>query len=230
MEKHTLAERTAAQLIGMIQERSYRPGDKLPTEMELAADLNVGRNTVREALRLLMSRNIVTVRQGAGTFVSEKNGVADDPLGFGMREDKDRLTRELLQIRVILEPPIAGLAAQNAEPEELVRLEGILGEMERLIREKKDYSRADSEFHAQIAACTHNEVMSDLVPVITEGVRVFASNVQETEYEQTLISHRAIFRAIAERRPEEARQAMQYHLLYNQYRYVNAQEPGDGKK
>lgn len=227
MEKHTLAERTAARLIEMIQERSYRPGDKLPTEMELAADLDVGRNTLREALRLLISRNIVTVRQGAGTFVSEKTGVADDPLGFGMREDKDRLTRELLQIRVILEPPIAGLAAQNAEPEEIDRLREILTELEQLIREKKDYARLDSEFHAQIAACTHNEVMSDLVPVITEGVRVFARNVRETEYEQTLISHRAIFQAILERRPEEARQAMEYHLLYNQYRYVNGQEGGN---
>ena len=106
MEKQTLGEITAQKLVRMIQERGYVPGDKLPTEMELSEVLGVGRNTVREALRILMSRNIVTIRQGSGTFVSEKNGIPDDPLGFTMMEDTGKLTRDLLQVRVILEPPL----------------------------------------------------------------------------------------------------------------------------
>ena len=60
MEKQTLGEITAQKLVRMIQEKGYVPGDKLPTEMELSEVLRVGRNTVREALRILMSRNIVT--------------------------------------------------------------------------------------------------------------------------------------------------------------------------
>ena len=83
-EKQTLAEKTAQNLLEMIQEKGYGAGDKLPTEAELVETLGVGRNTVREALRILMSRNIVTIRQGSGTFISDKNGVADDPLGFFM--------------------------------------------------------------------------------------------------------------------------------------------------
>ena len=126
MEKQTLGEITAQKLVRMIQEKGYVPGDKLPTEMELSEVLRVGRNTVREALRILMSRNIVTIRQGSGTFVSEKNGIPDDPLGFTMMEDTGKLTRDLLQVRVILEPPIAALAAQNATEEDLARLEQIL--------------------------------------------------------------------------------------------------------
>ena len=121
MEKQTLGEITAQKLVRMIQEKGYVPGDKLPTEMELSEVLGVGRNTVREALRILMSRNIVTVRQGSGTFVSEKNGIPDDPLGFTMMEDTGKLTRDLLQVRVILEPPIAALAAQNATEEDWTR-------------------------------------------------------------------------------------------------------------
>ena len=113
MEKQTLVEQTTQRLLEMIQREGYGPGDKLPTETELVRRLGVGRNTVREALRSLASRNVVTVRQGAGTFISEKNGVADDPLGFAMMEDPEKLTRDLLQIRVMLEPPIAALAAQN---------------------------------------------------------------------------------------------------------------------
>lgn len=204
MEKQTLGEITAQKLLGMIREKGYGPGDRLPTEMELSEALGVGRNTVREALRILMSRNIVTVRQGSGTFVSDKNGIPDDPLGFSMADDTRKLTRDLLQVRLILEPPIAALAAQNAEPEDIARLEAILLEVEVLIRSRRDYAEMDSRFHAQIAACSHNAVMSNLVPVITDGVRVFASAVRETEYDQTLASHRAIFEAIRDRRALDA--------------------------
>ena len=117
--------------------------------------------------------------------------------------------------------PIAALAAQNAEPEDIARLEAILLEVEVLIRSRRDYAEMDSRFHAQIAACSHNAVMSNLVPVITDGVRVFASAVRETEYDQTLASHRAIFEAIRDRRALDAGQAMYYHLMYNQNRYAN---------
>ena len=209
MEKQTLVEQTTQRLLKMIQREGYGPGDKLPTETELVRRLGVGRNTVREALRSLASRNVVTVRQGAGTFISEKNGVADDPLGFAMMEDPERLTRDLLQIRVMLEPPIAALAAQNRGEEDLERLRALL----------EEYAQLDSQFHAQIAVCSHNAVVSNLIPVITEGVRTFARTVAEPEYVQTLASHRAVYEAIREGRAADAQEEMLYHLLYNKKRY-----------
>lgn len=226
MEKHaekenrTLAEQAAERMIGLIRENRYAPGDKLPTEVELSELLKVGRNTVREALRILVSRNIVTVRQGSGTFISEKQGVADDPFGFSLVENRRKLTRDLIQIRAILEPPIAALAAQNATEEDVEALRKILLEIEKLIEKRADYSGKDVEFHEQIANCTHNSVMSNLVPVIGNGVAVFAREVQSTEYKQTLISHRAIYEAIRDRRAVEAQQAMYFHLLYNENRYL----------
>ena len=219
MEKQTLGEMTARKLLEMIQEKGYTVGDKLPTEVELTEALGVGRNTVREALRILMSRNIVTIRQGSGTFISDKNGVADDPLGFSMIDDRRKLTEDLIQVRVMLEPPIAALAAQNATEEEIEALEAILKGLEQLIAERKDYAEKDSQFHAQIANCSHNLVMTNLIPVITDGIRVFADSVQETEYEQTLLSHRRIYEAIRQHRPVEAKQAMYFHLMYNDNRY-----------
>ena len=77
--KKTLAEKTAEAIKAMIQKDRYEPGQKLPTEKELCEMLNVGRNTLREAERILQSHNIVTIRQGSGTYISEKYGVADDP-------------------------------------------------------------------------------------------------------------------------------------------------------
>lgn len=219
MEKQTLGEIAAQKLLNMIQEEGFTAGDKLPTEAELVELLGVGRNTVREALRVLMSRNIVTIRQGSGTFISDKNGVSDDPLGFSMIEDRRKLTEDLIQIRVMLEPPIAALAAQNATAEDIAALQIILMELEECMARRQDYAEKDSQFHAQIAGCSHNLVMTNLVPVITNGVRVFAGSVQETEYENTRQSHRRIFEAIRDRRPVDAQQAMYFHLMFNDNRY-----------
>lgn len=88
------------------------------------------------------------------------------------------------------------------------------------MEKREDYSQKDVEFHEQIANCSHNSVMSNLVPVIGNGVAVFAKEVQSTEYRQTLISHRAIYEAIRDRRAVEAQQAMYFHLLYNENRYL----------
>ncbi|WP_334294249.1 FadR/GntR family transcriptional regulator [Lachnospira eligens] len=65
-----------------------QPGDKLPNEAHLAKELNIGRSSLREAMKLLASRNIVTIRQGSGTYVASSPGVVDDPLGFTFIPDK----------------------------------------------------------------------------------------------------------------------------------------------
>lgn len=220
MENQTLTKWAADQLIAMIREGNYAPRDKLPTEAELSESLNVGRNTIREALRLLVSRNIITIRQGSGIFLSEKQGVADDPFGFCLVSDRQKLTRDLLQVRVMLEPPIAALAAQNRTREEVTELENILKQLEELMRNRESYEKMDIEFHVKIAQSSHNSVMSHLVPVISRSIAVFAREVQETEYRQTLISHRAIFEAIKNQKPVESQQAMYFHLLYNENRYA----------
>lgn len=224
---HTLAEAAAENLTKFIKERNLTAGEKLPTEMELVEILGVGRNTVREALRMLVSRNIITIRHGSGSFVSEKYGVADDPLGFYWMGDSYRLTKDLQQLRIILEPPLAALAAQNASDEEIEKLGRILKELETLIARREDYTEKDMEFHVQVAECCHNGVVTNLFPVISKGVMVFAGEVHETEYEQTMISHRRIYEAIRERRPKDAEEAMQFHLLFNTYRYMEEQETKD---
>lgn len=225
MENQTLTKWAADQLIAMIREGNYAPKDKLPTEAELSESLNVGRNTVREALRLLVSRNIITIRQGSGIFLSEKQGVADDPFGFCLVNDRRKLTRDLLQVRVMLEPPIAALAAQNRTAQEVSDLEQILEQLEEVMKNKEPYEKMDIEFHVKIAESSHNSVMSHLVPVISRSIAVFAREVQETEYEQTLMSHRAIFDAIKNQKPVDSQQAMYFHLLYNENRYL-AQSDG----
>ena len=211
----TLAEQVADGIMNLIQETPYKAGDKLPTEKELCESTGAGRNTVREALKILASRNVLEIRQGAGTFVSEKQGIPDDPLGFSMVNDHVKLTKDLLQVRIMLEPQIAALAAQCAKEHEIKELEEILEEMEAAMKKREDYSELDTKFHTKIAQCTHNIVMENLLPVIGKGVAVFAKEVAQTEYDRTWISHRKIFCYIRDHKPYEAEMEMQYHLLYN---------------
>ena len=219
----TLAEQVADGIMNLIQETPYKAGDKLPTEKELCESTGAGRNTVREALKILASRNVLEIRQGAGTFVSEKQGIPDDPLGFSMVNDHVKLTRDLLQVRIMLEPQIAALAAQRAKEHEIRELEEILEEMEAAMKKREDYSELDTKFHTKIAQCTHNIVMENLLPVIGKGVAVFAREVAQTEYDRTWISHRKIFCYIRDHKPFEAEMEMQYHLLYNTSRYEEEQ-------
>ena len=219
----TLAEQVADGIMNLIQETPYKAGDKLPTEKELCESTGAGRNTVREALKILASRNVLEIRQGAGTFVSEKQGIPDDPLGFSMVNDHVKLTKDLLQVRIMLEPQIAALAAQCAKEHEIRELEEILEEMEAAMKKREDYSELDTKFHTKIAQCTHNIVMENLLPVIGKGVAVFAKEVAQTEYDRTWISHRKIFCYIRDHKPFEAEMEMQYDLLYNTSRYEEEQ-------
>ena len=92
----SLSELTADRILEHIVSQGYKSGDKLDNEKMLCAELNVGRSTLREAVRMLASRNILTVKHGSGIYVSDKLGMADDPLGFAFVENKSKLVRDVL--------------------------------------------------------------------------------------------------------------------------------------
>jgi DNA-binding FadR family transcriptional regulator len=221
MKQKTLSEKTADDLIKYIRTEGLVSGEKLPNENELSSLLKVGRNTVREALRMLASRNIINIRHGSGMFVSDKKGIPEDPLGFVFAEDGNKLAADLLQIRFIIEPQIASIAAQNATAEDLISLEAAFRKLEKSLENKEKFPEADMEFHKEIAKCSHNNVMSKLIPIINAGVMIFSSDAIEKGYEQAIESHKKIFEAIKSRRSFDAHQAMLFHFHYNQDEFFN---------
>ena len=98
-----LAQAAAEDIIEMIRTNHMKPGDRLENEYELAKKLNVGRSTVREAVKSLETRNILTIKRGAGTFISQNEGVAVDPLGISLMGKDEEIALELLDVRMILE-------------------------------------------------------------------------------------------------------------------------------
>ena len=114
-DERNLPQKISEDIISFILNEHLQPGDKLPNEAHLAKELNIGRSSLREAMKLLASRNIVTIRQGSGTYVASSPGVVDDPLGFTFIPDKKKLVQDLLEVRFLLEPAIAAKSATYAQ-------------------------------------------------------------------------------------------------------------------
>lgn len=159
-----LAEQVAQRIKDYILEEKLKSGDKLPTETALAREMGVARSTVREAIKRLESQNILTVRHGAGSFVTDQPGLADDPLGLDFIEDKERLAFDLLEVRNIIEPAIAALAARHATPEDIAEMESLYNLMEYHILHGQDYLDEDMKFHRTIARASGNLVAPSWLP------------------------------------------------------------------
>ncbi len=211
----TLPDRAAEQIIQYIIDRELTEGDKLPNETAFAEMLNVGRGTLREAMKALASRNIVQIRQGSGMYVADQTGIADDPLGLTFITDKRQLNKDLLAIRVILEPPIAAWAAKNATDEEIAEIKTLCAETEDLILAGEEYLHKDIALHTAIAMSSKNLVVPRLLPIIHSALTMVMDETHRALSRDTIIAHRDIVQAIANRDQEAARDAMSIHLAYN---------------
>jgi len=213
--KKPLAEQVAEHIMTGIIENGLEAGTKIPNEFELAQAIGVGRGTIREAIKILASRQVVEIRRGAGTFVSERQGMVDDPLGLAFLKDKTHLALDLLAVRMMLEPEIAAMAAQNASPEQIEELKKQRDRVEDFISRGENHTKEDILFHKQIAACSGNAVVEKLVPIINSSIALFVDITSSRLGKETIETHREIVDCISRRDPEGAKCAMGMHLTYN---------------
>lgn len=211
----SLPQKIAEDIIAFILEENLKPGDKLPNETVLCQRLNVGRSSLREAMRALASRNIVTIRQGSGTYIASSTGVADDPLGLSFINNKKKLIHDLMEIRFLLEPSIAALAAMHADDTEIKKICKLCDDVEELLKAHKDHSDKDIELHTAIALSSKNIVVPRLVPVIFRSIPLLIESTGNTLCNETIESHREIADAIAAHNAVRAHDAMYLHLVYN---------------
>lgn len=210
-----LAEQVADHIVNFIVGNELEAGAKLPNEFDLAERSGVGRSTIREAIKILVSRNIVEIRRGAGTFVSEQQGMVKDPLGLTFVKDKTNLAMDLLSVRLMLEPEIARLAAEYATKKQVEELLGQCDKVEDLIRRGLNHTEEDIIFHRMIASCSGNVVVEKLVPVINSSIAVFVNITSGRLGKETIETHREITEAIARGDGDGAKCSMNMHLLYN---------------
>ena len=212
LKNKLLAEQVEDQIYHYILDTPIEPGAKLPNEFALGEKFRVGRSTIREAIKLLSSKGIVEVRQGSGTYVVTTVKGLSDPLNLRSVQDKNALAFDLVNLRLLLEPGIAEIAAQNATPEDIERLQRLCERVETKIHDGERYIEDDIAFHTCIAESSKNLVVGQLIP-------------------KTIMTHRMITEAIARHDPLGARSAMVMHLNFNRTyikKVYDGEDPDDG--
>ncbi|MGW2280005.1 FadR/GntR family transcriptional regulator [Streptomyces sp. NPDC001770] len=200
---------------GMIVSGALRPGDRLPKESELAADLGLSRNSLREAVRALSLIRILDVRQGDGTYVTSLDPqLLLEALSFVVDFHRDDTVLEFLAVRRILEPAATAMAASRIGDEEL---DALAAELDALGEEPsvEELVAADLRFHRRIVQASGNTVLCSLLDGLsgpTTRARVWRGLTQEDALSHTLQEHRAILAALRDRDPEAARAWATVHV------------------
>ncbi len=214
-----ISEEIVEQIKSLISQGELKPGDRVPSERDLATMLGVSRPSVREAIMVLEAMGLIESRQGGGTFVrSLTEASMADPLS-SMVEKNPPLLHALVEVRMGLESWSAYLAASRATEEEIAHMRELVDEMGRQAARGGWDADVDSRFHYAITAATHNTLQ---LHVLNTVHTLFHATVQvalmEFYRKQGMVEilhnqHRKILDAIARRDPEGARQAMTEHLV-----------------
>ena len=226
IKNQALTERIEDHLFQYILDERLAVGAKLPNEYELADRFGVSRGTIREAVKLLVSRGVLRVKHGSGTYVASLMPLKADPLGF---EDRIQLALDLTDVRLMLEPAIAELAARN-RTEEAQRLTEYCDAVRRRIQAGEDYLIEDMRFHWYLAKCSHNMVVEPLMPIIDAAVVSIANITRKELLTATVDTHQEILSGVLDQDPQAARAAMALHLEMNRIVIKHAKERSEKTK
>jgi GntR family transcriptional repressor for pyruvate dehydrogenase complex len=217
-----LSDKVATMILDTILSGKLTPGDKLPSERELGEQFGVSRTVVREAVRALAAKGLISVRSGSGLRVAPADASSVQESMFLFLRAAMLDYRKLHELRKVLEVEIAGLAAERATPEDAERVAATA----RRMAETSDSlqgsppneaavelaAQRDLEFHRAIAEATHNELFSLLMDPIGQSLMTVRRANLSVNLERTLELHEALVERILARDVDGARAAMSRHL------------------
>lgn len=205
--------KVARRVADLVSRGEIKPGEKLPSERDLAELLKVSRPTIREAMIALEVSGVIDVRTGSGIYVAQseqrarRTPLADDGMG----------PFEILEMRLLIEPEMCALAAERMTDEQLRQIQSIFAEME-ASDQTPDMEDVDRRFHNAIAQATENAPLASTIDWLwalraqSEFSRGFHRLIREEGVFPVLQEHGAIVAALVARDPAAARQAMREHL------------------
>jgi len=210
-----LYEQIVQQIEESVLNGSLKPGDQLPAERDLAQRLGVSRTAVREAVKTLREKGLVEAYSGRGTFVTDGTSQAarqsfDLMVKIGQQEGSPHLA----ELRLILEPGIAAMAAERARDEDLTAMRDAVAVMERSQKDPEAYIEADLDFHLALAEAVANPLILSLIDSIVGLLREQRIKIFNVEGgpQRGQFHHKRILEAMERRDPEMARSAMRAHL------------------
>lgn len=199
----------------MIASGDLLPGSRLAPEGELATELGASRNTVREAVRGLVTAGVLDVRRGDGTYVTSlRPEQLLEGIGAAAELMAEGFSLELVQVRRILEPAATALAAQRIDDETLAEL-GTLLEKMRSAESQEELVQMDSDFHATVARASGNVTLASMlagVSIKTTRSRIWRGIIEHDAKEQTVAQHAEILRALRDRDPYLGEAAALVHV------------------
>ena len=208
-------EKIAEQIEKRILSGELRSGDRLPTERELSEQFQASRTAVREAMKTLAQRGLVDMRPGRGTIVIDGTSQAmRHSLGLMMMVGQSGNSANLVEVREIIEPGIAALAAVRATKEEITAMREAVRVMDDNLNEADAFIAADNDFHRALAKGTQNALILTLVDSIVDLLseqrkQIFSLNGAP---ERGQIHHKRILDSVVQHDAEAAREAMRAHL------------------
>lgn len=207
-----LYQQVAAAIAEGVAAGRYRPGQRLPSERDLAEEFGVSRPTIREAMLALEIRGMVEARHGSGIYV------ADAPPDPAPAPELDIGAFELTEARALFEPEAAALAAATISDEELDRLEEILADMVEENAAEAKGEQADRRFHVAIAEATRNAAIVSVIETLWDAryrsplCRHMLNKARAVGVKPRIDEHRRLLDALRTRDPQQARKVMREHL------------------
>ncbi|ABG05506.1 transcriptional regulator, GntR family [Rubrobacter xylanophilus DSM 9941] len=211
-DRRALGERVISQIADAVIRGELRPGQRLPTERELAEQFGVSRTVVRDAIKTLSGRGMLRVRQGSGIFVSTSEERLEQELALLPLEGAG--LRDLFEVRKVLEAQAAEWAAQRRSSHHVERLAQILREARGHREDPAALSERDARFHVAVAESSQNLVLVRVMLTLLDLLA--ASRLRSLGIpgrpQLSLEQHERVLEAIERRDPQGARRAMLFHL------------------
>lgn len=213
-----LSDEVYNQIVSLISRGKLKPGDKIPSERDLASDLGISRQSIREALNRAEVMGLIEVRQGEGSFIlSSINKSLKPPLTIILEKEAERIF-EFLEIRKLIEGWCAEKAATEATSEDLKNMQEILDKMKKFASKDKQWEELDLELHVSFAKATHNVIAVHMMEALKANFRPFfkfAKSMPRSEKIDVLWQHHyEIFAAIKQKNPEAAQKKAIDHLNF----------------
>lgn len=206
LSRKTLSKQVEEQVIQLLVSGQLKPGDKLPTEMELLEKLEVSRPVLREALSSLESLGVIKRKTREGTFFSEK--ISSEPFSVMLALSIGRI-KEIIEARMSLELGLVTLAAEKITDQQLELLRENIDKMKTA---DDSYPSYDREFHQIIALTVNNNVVAGMIDSLLIAFDKMSAEIQIRHPKTTIEHHEAIFSALQKRDPHAAFAAMYQHL------------------
>jgi GntR family transcriptional repressor for pyruvate dehydrogenase complex len=226
----SLTEAAIEQVRQLIASGRLSPGERLPPEGELAESLGTGRNTMREAVRALVTARVLEIRRGDGTFVTS---LRPELLlaGIGAAADllRDDFTLELVQVRRILEPAATRFAASRITDDELTELDSLLHRMS-TAESHEELVEYDEAFHHVVAEAAGNATLASMLNGVSSRTtrgRVWRGVIEAGATDRTISEHAAILTALHAHDPQLAEAAALLHVSTTERWFASLLETGE---